>query len=74
MNRGSCDRISAPGSHATKLSNNHSAVLERAKLCFVQYDFRHDFAIWMAEGGMPLPDLAAILGHAEAGNILPGFL
>jgi integrase len=53
------------GTHATKLNNSHGVVLKKTGLRFVMYDLRHTFATRMAERGMPLPDLAAILGHAN---------
>ena len=52
------------GTHITKLNNSHGKVLETTGLRFVIYDFRHTFATRMAERGMPLATLAAILGHS----------
>jgi integrase len=37
----------------------------RPQLEFVLYDFRHTYATQRAERGMPLPTLAAILGHSS---------
>ena len=51
----------APGSHLTKLNGSHNKVLKVTGLHFVPYDLRHTFATRMAEAGMPLATLAAIL-------------
>jgi len=52
------------GTHITKLNSSHGKALEAAGLRFVLYDLRHTFATRMAERGMPLATLAAILGHS----------
>ncbi len=46
-----------------KLNTGHDGVCERAELHFVLYDFRHTFATRMAQEGIDLATLAAILGH-----------
>ncbi len=40
-------------------------VCARAALSFVLYDLRHSFATRMAEAGVDLATLAAILGHGS---------
>jgi hypothetical protein len=47
----------------------HAAVLKRAQVAFVPYDFRHTFATRAIERGMDLPTLAAIMGHANLRSI-----
>jgi integrase len=52
-----------------RLNNAHDVVCaenkkkRRAALNFVLYDFRHTFATRMAQAGVDLATLAAILGH-----------
>jgi len=59
-----------PGRHITRLNNAHDRVGETARkagisLPFVLYDFRHTFATRMAQAGVDLATLAAILGHSS---------
>ena len=54
-----------PGKHMTKLNNSHNKVLASTGLRFVLYDQRHTFATRMAQRGMDLATLAAILGHSN---------
>jgi integrase len=57
-----------PGMRLTRLNGAHDrlcakAMKEGASLNFVLYDFRHTFATRMAQAGVDLATLAAILGH-----------
>lgn len=54
---------------ATKLNGPHSYVLRAIGGAFVIYDFRHTFATRMATAGMPIPQLAAILGHGDLRSV-----
>jgi integrase len=44
--------------------------VEASRLAFVIYDFRHTFATRAAESAMPIPTLAAILGHADLRSVM----
>jgi integrase len=57
-----------PGMRLTRLNGAHDrlcakAMMEGVSLKFVLYDFRHTFATRMAQAGVDLATLAAILGH-----------
>jgi integrase len=60
-----------PGKAIARLNRGHDAVCAenakkgRAALSFVLYDWRHSFATKMAQAGVDLSTLAAILGHAS---------
>ena len=54
-----------PGEHVKKLNTTHDKVCEELGLNFVLYDFRHTFATRMAQAGVDLATLAAILGHSS---------
>ena len=49
----------------TKLNNPHEKVCVALGLDIVLYDFRHTFATRMAQAGVDLMTLAAILGHSS---------
>ncbi|MHB8654987.1 MAG: tyrosine-type recombinase/integrase [Terriglobia bacterium] len=51
------------GAHLVRLNSAHDRVCETTGLSFVLYDFRHTFATRMAQAGVDLATLAAILGH-----------
>jgi hypothetical protein len=53
------------GRHIVRLNNAHDAVCETTGLAFVLYDLRHTFVTRMAEIGVDLATLAAILGHSS---------
>jgi integrase len=59
-----------PGRHIGNLPGTHNKVIEDAKLSFVPYDLRHTFATRAAERGMPIPTLAAVLGHANLRSVM----
>jgi hypothetical protein len=58
-----------PQQHRGPTWREHGEVLEASVLLFVPYDWRHTFASRAAFDGMPLPVLAAILGHANLRSV-----
>lgn len=59
------------GEHLTKLNHPHDAACLAAGVAFVLYDLRHTFGTRMAvDVGVPLPALAAIMGHSTLSQVL----
>jgi integrase len=60
------------GTHQQNCDFSHNKIMEATKLdpAFVVYDFRHTYATRMAKLGMPLPTLAANMGHANLRSIM----
>jgi integrase len=62
---------SKPGEHIQRLNRGHDAAIKEDKtkgrnaLNFVLYDFRHTFATRLAQAGVDLATVAAILGHSS---------
>jgi integrase len=59
-----------PGHHITRLNSAHDRLCEKAQadrvaLDFVLCDLRHTFAMRLAQAGIDLATLAAILGHSS---------
>lgn len=59
-----------PGQHISRLNGAHDRLCTKAlkagiSLNFVLYDLRHTFATRMAQAGVDLATLAAILGHSS---------
>jgi integrase len=59
-----------PGQHITRLNGAHDRVCAAGskagiEFTFVLYDFRHTFATRLAQAGIDLATLAAILGHSS---------
>jgi integrase len=59
-----------PGRHIFRLNSAHDRLCEKSEkqgtiIPFVLYDFRHTFATRMAQAGIDLATLAAILGHSS---------
>jgi integrase len=57
--------VRRPGYHIVQLNNAHDSVCQDAEVSFVLYDLRHTFATRMAQGGIDIATLAAILGHSS---------
>lgn len=59
----------SPGAsgHLVTLKKSHSRCIERARIqpSFRLYDFRHTFATRLAQSGVPLPVISALLGHSS---------
>lgn len=59
-----------PSRHIGNAQRPHKTILKETGLAFVPYDLRHTFASRAAnERGMPLPVLAAILGHGNLRSV-----
>jgi integrase len=50
--------------------NAHKKVLDRSRLAFVLYDFRHTAATRWAERGMGVETIAKLLGHANLRTVM----
>jgi hypothetical protein len=59
-----------PQAHRCPTWRVHAEVLAACGLLFVPYDFRHTFATRAAADGMPMPVLAAALGHANLRSVM----
>lgn len=59
-----------PQSHRGPTWRVHGEVLTVHGLSFVPYDLRHTFATRAAADGMPVPVLAAVLGHANLRSVM----
>ena len=55
----------APWKHRGRLNTQHDALVERLKLSFVLYDFRHSFASRFVMNGGDIMTLKGILGHSS---------
>jgi integrase len=59
-----------PGTHSTKLNNQHDAVVGKIEAEFVLYEFRHTFATRFGEIVGDAMALATILGHANLRTVM----
>lgn len=62
--------VKKPGKHIKRLNSAHDRLCAKAEeegnpIGFVLYDFRHTFATKLAQAGVDLATLAAILGHSS---------
>lgn len=58
--------IEYAGGRVDNIKKGFAAAVARAKLGdVVPHDLRHSAAVWMAEGGVPMDEIAQFLGHSD---------
>jgi integrase len=54
------------GAPVASIKKAFSAASQKAALHVTPYTLRHSAAVWMAESGVPMEEIAAYLGHSDA--------